>query len=115
MSPARVLLAVLAVLAVALVVASLGEAILHLRDLTGVQHLVGIWMGQAWYLDQGVFYPPLEADGCYAGTRYMPVLFVLIAALARLTGGYLLAAKLSAVLSVALLLAGVFRGAWRVS
>jgi hypothetical protein len=88
-------------------------ALLHLRDLSGIQHLAGIWMALAAYLDQGVFYPPLEADGFYAGTRYMPLLFGLIAALARLTGSYLVAAKLAALFSTLLLLGGVFAAARR--
>jgi hypothetical protein len=85
-------------------------AVLHLHDLSGnpTPHLAGIWMALAAYLRDGVFYPPLEADGFYAGTRYMPGLFVLIAGLARLLGDYLLAAKLSALLSTGLLLLAVF-------
>src|SRR5579859_1236484 len=86
----------------------LAQALLHLRDLSGIQHLAGVWMALAASLDQGVFYPPLEADGFYAGTRYMPLLFALIAGLFRLVGDYLLAAKLAALLSTGLLLAGVF-------
>jgi hypothetical protein len=86
----------------------LAQALGHLRDLSGIQHLAGIWMALAAYLEQGVFYPPLEADGFYAGTRYMPLLFGVIAGFARLVGDYLVAAKLAALFSMGLLLAGVF-------
>ncbi len=85
----------------------------HLDDLYAVHHITGTWMALAHYLNAGTLYPPLEADGHYAGTRYVPLLFVWIAGLARLTGDYLLAAKLSALLSVALLLACVFAASRR--
>ena len=45
---------------------------------------------------RGVLYPPLESDGCYAGTRYSPLFFILIAGLAWVTPSYLVAAKLAA-------------------
>jgi hypothetical protein len=86
----------------------LALAVWHLRDLSNIRHLNGIWMALAAYLDQGVFYPPLESDGYYAGTRYMPLVFLLVAGLARLVGDYLLAAKLSALVSMVLVLSGVF-------
>jgi hypothetical protein len=92
----------------AVLVFYLARALLHLRDLSGIHHLAGVWMALASYYNQGIFYPPLEADGFYAGTRYMPLLFVLIAGLSRVVGDYLVAAKLAALLSTTLLLSGVF-------
>jgi hypothetical protein len=83
-------------------------AVMHLRDLSNIRHLHGVWMALAAYLDQGVFYPPLEDDGFYAGTRYMPLVFVLVSGLNQIVGDYLLAAKLSALLSMAVVLTGVF-------
>jgi hypothetical protein len=91
-----------------LLITSLTQAVLHLRDLSGIQHISGVWMALAAYLNEGVFYPPLEADGFYAGTRYMPLLFLSIAGLARLGCGYLVSAKLAALLSAGLLLGGLF-------
>jgi hypothetical protein len=96
-----------ALLAAGLLALALLHAGRHLGDLSRIRHLAGIWMGLAWYLDAGVFYPPLESDGCYAGTRYMPLLFALIAGLARITGSYLVAAKLVALGSTLLLIAGL--------
>src|SRR5262249_35463854 len=62
----------------------------RLTDLYGVSHITGIWMALAQCLNAGPFYPPLEDDGHYAGTRYMPLLFVWVAGLGRITGDYLL-------------------------
>ena len=81
---------------------------MHLGDLYAVQHVSGIWMALARSLNEGVFYPPLESDGCYAGTRYSPLFFVLIAGLSWLTPGYVAAAKLAAVVSVGVLVSGLF-------
>jgi hypothetical protein len=103
------------VCAIVLVVAALARAILHLRDLNGIQHIAGIWMALAQYGNAGVLYPSLEADGVYAGTRYMPLCFGLIAALVRIVGDYVLAAKLMALLSMTALLGGVFVAVRRIT
>ncbi len=94
--------------AVVLLVSAAVRAVVHLRDLSGIQHIAGIWMALAQYGNAGVLYPPLEADGFYAGTRYMPLCFGLIAGLVRIVGDYVVAAKLMALASMVLLLAGVF-------
>jgi hypothetical protein len=91
------------------------RAIVHLRDLTGIQHIAGIWMALAQYGNAGVLYPPLEADGVYAGTRYMPLCFALIAGLVKLAGDYVTAAKLLALASMTGLLAGVFVAVRRIT
>ena len=59
-------------LALATLASGLVLAGLHLGDLYAVQHVSGIWMALARSLNEGVFYPPLESGGCYAGTRYSP-------------------------------------------
>jgi hypothetical protein len=97
-----------AVFAVAVCGDALAQALLHLRDLSQVNHITGSWLTLAQALCDGVLYPPLEQDGHYAGTRYMPLFFALIALLAKLTGDYLLAAKLTGLLSMVGLLAAVF-------
>ena len=56
-------------------------------------------------LNRGDFYPPLEADGHYAGTRHMPLFFCLVAGAERLLGDYLLAAKLVALAAMLALVA----------
>jgi hypothetical protein len=40
----------------------------------------GVWLAHAVDLDSGVFYRPLSDAGYYGGTRYFPLLFLLIAA-----------------------------------
>lgn len=68
-------------------------ACVRLRDLSSVQHISGIRTAPAWNLSGGMPCLPLELDGRTAGTRYVPTVFVLLAALARVLGGCLLAAK----------------------
>jgi hypothetical protein len=80
--------------AVVLLSAAGARAVWHLNDLSGMRHIAGDWMALAQSLNRGVLYPPLEEDGYYAGTRYMPLLFCLIAGVQRLVGDYLLATKL---------------------
>ncbi|MCK6552014.1 hypothetical protein L6R52_39650 [Myxococcota bacterium] len=66
----------------------------HLDTLYDVNQTSGAWLAQAWYFAHGVLYPPLHADGWYAGTRYFPGFFVLHGTLARWTGEYLSSGKL---------------------
>ena len=101
--------------AILLLVAALARAVVHLRDLNGIQHIAGIWMALAQYAGAGVWYPPLECDGVYAGTRYMPLCFGLIAFLVKLVGDYILAAKLMALASMTALLTGVFVAVRRIT
>ncbi len=66
----------------------------HVDDAYEVDHVAGSWMALAKYLDAGKLYPPLEQDGRYGGTRYMPVQIVLHGGLAKVTGEYLVSGKL---------------------
>jgi hypothetical protein len=101
--------------ALLLLVVALARAVVHLRDLSGIQHIAGIWMTLAQYAGAGIWYPPLECDGVYAGTRYMPLCFGLIAILVKLVGDYVLAAKLMALASMTALLLGIFVAVRRIS
>jgi hypothetical protein len=97
--------------AAVLFASSAAQAFLHLRDVSDLghlQHITGVWMALAQYGNAGVLYPPLQADGWYAGTRYMPLCVGVIAVLEPLTADYLLAAKLMSLGSMAVLLTGVF-------
>jgi hypothetical protein len=85
-----------------------GLAILHAADLFRADSASGVWLGLAYYVNHGVLYPPLEADGCYGGARYMPLSFCLHALLAKGTGEYLVSGHFLNALSVLLLLSGVF-------
>lgn len=112
----RAILRVLSlVCATLLLVAALARAVVHLRDLSGIQHIAGIWMALAQYAGAGIWYPPLECDGVYAGTRYMPLCFGLIAVVVKLVGDYVLAAKLMALASMTALLFGVFVAVRRIT
>ena len=103
-----------AVLAALLLAAGALRALLHLNDLAGsMTHVSGIWMALAQYLNDGIFYPPLHADGYYAGTRYMPVFFSLIAGIEHLTGNYLVAAKVVTMLAMAGLVTATVVAVWR--
>lgn len=68
-------------------------ALVHLCDRYQIDHTSGTWVGLAWYVNHGVFYPEVFDGEAYGGTRYMPLQFLLQAGLARLTGDYLLAGK----------------------
>jgi hypothetical protein len=94
----------------AILILSLGaiRAVSHLNDLSGMRHIPGDWMALAQALNRGVFYPPLQEDGYYAGTRYMPLFFCVIAGAERLLGNYLLATKLVALLAFLALAAATF-------
>jgi hypothetical protein len=82
--------------AAALVVAGsyLVLAISHLKDRYQINFVSGVYTALALHLNEGSFYPELYDGEHYAGTRYMPLPFVLHAGLARLTGEYLLSGKL---------------------
>src|SRR5439155_16601091 len=68
----------------------------HLQDRYQVNFVSGVNTALAYRLNQGDFYPPLYDGAHYGGTRYMPLPFALHAALARLTGDYLVSGKLLA-------------------
>lgn len=102
-------------LAVLLLTDAIAQALVHLRDLSHVNHITGIWVTLAQSLHEGVFYPPVEQDGHYAGTRYVPVFFVLVSGLSEITADYVAAAKLAALLSVVSLLGVIFAVTRRVT
>jgi hypothetical protein len=83
--------------------------IIHLSDRYAVQSSSGVLMALADYARRGVLFPPLFDGQFYGGTRYMPVATVLHAALAGLTGEYLVAGKLLSGISAALLLLVIYR------
>jgi hypothetical protein len=94
-------------LAIVVLADAFTQALTHLRDLSRVNHVAGEWMALAQALRDRDFYPPLEQGGYYGGTRYVPVFFLLISGLVKVTGSYLVAAKLASFLSVAGLLGAV--------
>jgi len=113
--PAFYLRIVAALVAAAILAIGVSRAVLHLHDLSGMRHIAGDWMALAQSLNRGVLYPPLEEDGYYAGTRYMPLFFCLIAGVEREAGDYLLATKLVTLVSVLALVSSVFAVVRRVT
>jgi hypothetical protein len=112
------------VLAVPLVVVSLLVlfgcvllACVHADDRYRADHVTGARIALARYAADGTLYPPLYQDdgGRYGGTRFMPLPIVAHAAIARLTGEYLVSGRLlsyAATLGVLVLLAMLLRR-WR--
>jgi hypothetical protein len=68
--------------------------IAHFADRYQVNFVSSVYTALAVRLNQGTFYPDLYDGANYAGTRYMPLHFVLHAGLARLTGEYLMSGRL---------------------
>ena len=79
-------------------------AIAHVDDGYAVDHVAGTWMALAASANSGTLYPPLYDGHFFGGTRFMPVPILLQAAAARVSGEYLVSAKvLSYVLAASLL------------
>lgn len=68
----------------------------------------GVWLALAFDLQQGVFYRPLVEDGYYGGTRYFPLLFLLIAGGLRAGLPVLAAGQLAGFISGAILASGAY-------
>src|SRR5688572_5681332 len=82
--------AIIAAIAIAVLLASV-----HVRDRFRINIASGSWMALAWHAEHGVLYPPLrDAEGAFAGTRYMPLHIVMHAGLSRATGEWLLSGRL---------------------
>jgi hypothetical protein len=71
-------------------------ATVHVDDRYRVDHVAGARMALARYLNDGTLYPPLYDGTAYGGTRFMPLPIFLHAALARITGEYLVSGKILA-------------------
>jgi hypothetical protein len=71
-------------------------AAVHLDDRYRLDHVAGARIALAQYLNDGILYPSLYDGAYYGGTRFMPLPIVLHAAMARLTGEYLVSGKLLA-------------------
>ncbi len=100
--------AVLWIAALAVLTSYAVIALAHLRDRYQVNFTSAVYAGLAASLNAGTFYPDLYDGEHYAGTRYMPLHFVLHAGLARLTGEYLVSGKILTYTLTALLCAELF-------
>ena len=84
------LLLVVAVATFALVVLL---AVVHANDRYDVGAASGSWMGLAAAARNGVWYPPVFANGFYGGTRYMPLPILLQAGASFAAANLLLSAR----------------------
>jgi hypothetical protein len=75
----------------------------HVDDGHAVDHVAGTWIALARYANEGTLYPPLFDGKHFGGTRFGPIPIVIQAIAARITGEYLVSAKiLSAALALGL-------------
>jgi hypothetical protein len=100
--------ALLGIAGLAVLVSYAVVAAAHLRDRFQVNPASGVYAGLAASLNAGTFYPEVYDGENYAGTRYMPLSFVLHAGIARLTGEYLISGKILTTILTAILCAELF-------
>src|SRR5215510_1491078 len=81
---------------------------LHLHDRYSIDFVDGVHMAVARYAKLGILYPPIENNGLYGGTRYMPLPIVLGAIGAAGTGEYLVSTKILAYGTVVALMLTTF-------
>jgi hypothetical protein len=92
----RLLSTGLILLSAVVLVACLLLAIVHVDDRYRLDHVAGARIALARYLNDGILYPSLYDGAAYGGTRFMPLPIVLHAAMARLTGEYVVSGKILA-------------------
>ena len=92
---ARWLSALSSVLALSLISATLFHSLLHLRDSSSMTFADGIWVGLAFWANQGVLYPPIYDGQHFAGTRYMAIPILAHAGMARMTGQWIAAVNIN--------------------
>jgi hypothetical protein len=73
-----------------------------------LDHVSGVWFALAYDLRHGVFYRPLYGPLGYGGTRYAPLVFILLAGLMGVARDPRLAGYALSLLSGILLLSGVY-------
>jgi hypothetical protein len=66
----------------------------HINDHFGLNHVSGAWMALARRVNEGDLYPAFFDGVSFGGTRFMPLQIVLNAAVAHLTGEYLVSGKI---------------------
>jgi hypothetical protein len=75
----------------------------------GVNLVSGVWLALARDTQDGVFYRALAGSGEYGGTRYFPLLFLLIAALLRVGLPAIAAGQVASLAGGVVLAVGAFR------
>jgi hypothetical protein len=82
------------------------HAWLALGNGQGVNHVSGVWLTLARDAREGVFYRALTSSGEYGGTRYFPLLFLLIAAFMRAGASPVIAGQIASLIGAAVLVTG---------
>jgi hypothetical protein len=90
----RWLAAALVGVSLAVLLSWLFLAVAHVDDRYRMDHVSGVRIALARYVNDGILYPPLHANGRFGGTRFMPLPIALHAGLARMTGEYVVSGKL---------------------
>jgi hypothetical protein len=83
-------------------------AAVHVDDRYRLDHVAGARIALARYVNDGTLYPSLFDGSFYGGTRFMPLPILLHAAVARLTGEYVISGKVLAYGTMLALLGVVF-------
>ncbi|MEM1354481.1 MAG: hypothetical protein AAGC44_06515 [Planctomycetota bacterium] len=73
-----------------------------------VNHVSGAWIALSQWTTQGFFYPPLEFDGNYGGTRFGPLAIALQAGAHWLSGDPIVGAKLLHAIYVVAIIFGIW-------
>jgi len=97
-APAIVLKGALVMIGAAGIAGWIALALFHIDDRYKVGHVAGHWMALAQYANEGTLYPPLSDGERFGGTRHMPLPILVNAGAARVTGEYLMAGKLAAMM-----------------
>jgi hypothetical protein len=83
-------------------------AAVHVDDRYRLDHVGGARIALAQYLNDGILYPSLYDGQAYGGTRFMPLPITLHAAMAGVTGEYLVSGKILAYGTMLTLLGVIF-------
>jgi hypothetical protein len=83
-------------------------AVAHVDDRYKLDHVSGARIALAQYVNHGTLYPALDGGRFYGGTRFMPLPVLLHAAVAKITGDYLVSGKLLSYAAMVALLALIF-------
>jgi hypothetical protein len=96
------------VLALVVISTTFFHSLLHLRDSSSMNSADGVWVGLAFWANQGVLYPPIYDGQHFAGTRYMAIPILAHAGMARVTGDYVAAGKINSLIGITALLTILF-------
>jgi uncharacterized membrane protein YqjE len=69
-------------------------AVIHIDDLFSIHLTEGLRIALAKYANTGQLFPPLQEDGFYGGTRYMPLPIIMHGALSLVLGDYIVPGKI---------------------